>query len=169
MSVLFVAAVVTQYRLILPITITAGCLLALALHTRSGFEIGWRVLGWRAAPVALGLAALAGLTFLKEPWIAVVDVLFALLTAACVIREDHLLAPFLRLRAIAYIGTISYGIYLLHPLVYGALQLPLFGAIAFTVPGFFVSTALTLIAATLSFRYFEGPFLRWKHRFDVRR
>ena len=74
-----------------------------------------RLLGARWSSLAVAAALLAGMAWAGTPP-QVFALLMALLVAACVIREDHLLAPLLRLRPLAYMGTVSYGMYLMHML-----------------------------------------------------
>jgi peptidoglycan/LPS O-acetylase OafA/YrhL len=148
------------------VPICLGSLLAQALHTPSGFQMFYPILGktWSApATAALLLSSLAP----REPiwplaWLAV-----ALLVGACVIREDNGLAPLLRFRPLAFIGVVSYGMYLFNSLIVRAVHMamdrvglghPLL-ALPFTV-------GLTVLAAFLSYRYFEMPFLAQKERFS---
>ena len=74
-------------------------------------------------------------------------------------------------RAFDYLGTISYGIYMLHMLaVYAASQLFKHtswwhGRLALYCLGYYgMVFALTFLLAHLSYRYFEQPFLRLKDR-----
>jgi peptidoglycan/LPS O-acetylase OafA/YrhL len=75
-------------------------------------------------------------------------------------------------RFLDYLGTISYGIYMLHmPVVYATSEwfhltswwrgrgLPIYCVIFYSV-----AFGLTLLVAHLSYRYFERPFLRLKDR-----
>ncbi len=83
---------------------------------------------------------------------------------ACVYREDHGLAPLLRLRVVAHVGAVSYGVCLLHMLVKNTI-LSLANAVQFELPvvGVFGLTLTGSInAASLSCRYFESVFLRMK-------
>ncbi|MFM5930134.1 MAG: acyltransferase family protein [Novosphingobium sp.] len=76
----------------------------------------------------------------------------------------------LRLPAMTFVGTISYGIYLLHLPVIGAVH-ELFGRDTVLLDGPIAGLATTLgIAATvalsyLSFRWFETPLNRMAHRY----
>lgn len=90
----------------------------------------------------------------------------ALFVATCVIREDHWLAPMLKLKPMVLIGQVSYGLYLVHMLVCNAVK-RLGGTWITDQPWLlFVTTALIAIAAAwLSLRYFESFFLRQKERF----
>lgn len=94
--------------------------------------------------------------------------LVALSAAGAVLRsldDESLFSKFLRCTPLHALGTISYGFYLIH-------MLPITLLLAFSirhprwtaaVPVFaFVFTASL---ATLSFRYFEQPFLKLKHTF----
>ncbi len=71
-------------------------------------------------------------------------------------------------RALAYLGKISYGLYVFHALVIGLVDmwlprrsLPL-GVYPFVIAG---ELALTIAVAALSYRWLESPFLRLKERF----
>ena len=72
------------------------------------------------------------------------------------------------MRAVVHIGTVSYGIYLLHMLVKNAV-LKLEILIHMDVPAFGTTFVLTVIgstvAASLSYKYFELVFLRMKRRY----
>jgi peptidoglycan/LPS O-acetylase OafA/YrhL len=70
-----------------------------------------------------------------------------------------------------YLGRISYGLYVFHVLAYGFTQhflqphLP-FGigaAILISV----IALGVTVLLASLSYRFFESPFLRLKNRFQI--
>jgi len=77
------------------------------------------------------------------------------------------LARFLRTRYLNAFGAISYGFYFFHHLFLYELQdladnYDIVHRFAFIIP--FAVFGLTLLLATLSFRYFESPFLRLKSR-----
>ncbi len=67
-------------------------------------------------------------------------------------------------RVLSYIGKISYGIYILHfplqTLLYRLLPPPTYG-LAVRIP---VHLAITIAAASLSYRFLESPWLAWKGR-----
>lgn len=151
-----------------PLAIIVGVAAALLLHDPAGFA---RCRFWLAATrwhsaiwLALGVfAAVApGL-----PWFTV-HVALAMLVVACCMREDHALARLLQTPILVYMGTISYGLYLLHMLcknfvgkVFAAAGIEL-GAFDY----FFATLLLSIVVAGLSYRYFESRFLRMKGRFD---
>jgi peptidoglycan/LPS O-acetylase OafA/YrhL len=149
-----------------PLAICFGVVLAHALHDARTFAALRWVFGHRAS-VFIWLGALvASLSWRASPEV-LIHASAAMLVGACVYREDHLLAPLLRLPGVAHVGIVSYGIYLLHMLVKNAIvqlagaahvEIPTYGTFALTVVG-------SIVVATLSFRYFESAFLRMKRRF----
>jgi peptidoglycan/LPS O-acetylase OafA/YrhL len=86
-----------------------------------------------------------------------------LLVASCVVREDNDLAPMLRLRPVAWIGTISYGIYLMHMLSISAVRRVL-GRMGEASPywEFLAGAMLSICVASVSYWTFERYFLRLK-------
>jgi len=148
------------------VPICLGSLLAQALDTTRGFRALYPILGqaWSAPAMA---ALLAVALFPIEPiwplaWTAV-----ALLVGACVIREDNGLAPLLRFKPLAFVGVVSYGMYLFNTLVVRAVLMVLdrvgWGHPLIAMP---FTVGLTVLAAFLSYRYFEMPFLALKSRFS---
>jgi peptidoglycan/LPS O-acetylase OafA/YrhL len=141
-----------------------GAVLALLLSERSTFEALFRVLGraW-SAPLAL-FAVLALLIWPGAPLLAFQASLAALVGASVVV-EHHGLSWLLRARAVSYVGTVSYGLYLLNSTAVGLVRraFPAHASAAGFV--FFLSLPLALALAALSQRYFEAPFLRQRERF----
>jgi peptidoglycan/LPS O-acetylase OafA/YrhL len=99
-------------------------------------------------------------------WLAQSAMLFALI-GACVIRETNGLAAGLKFRPLAYIGRVSYGIYMLNTLVVDALHYAL-RRIGIEHPAitFPFLLGISVIMASLSYRYFESPLLMLKTRFS---
>ena len=89
-----------------------------------------------------------------------------------VIMAGLLRKPLLENKVMNYLGQISYGIYVIHPLLLYVLtrliQPTLFmpSKVA-SVVIFVAMTALTIGLASLSYKYFEMPFLRMKNKFSV--
>lgn len=138
-----------------------GCLGAYVLHARAGFERAWRFAGQRwSAPVA-AILALAAAAFEATPSV-VVSLAMALLVVACAIRPDHGLRGLLELKPLAYVGTISYGMYLLHMLALNVAR-RLAPASAAWVQ-FLLGLGIVIASATLTYRHFEVHFLRLKDR-----
>lgn len=151
-----------------PAAILLGVMLAHVLHDPALFRRAWAILGRRGS--ALGTAALAGMALILAPHGGqagdlLVAASFTALIASCVIREDNDLAQFLRLRGLAWVGTVSYGMYLMHMLAVNVVR-----RIA-TMAGhsspwidFAFGAGLALAIASLSFVTYERFFLRLKDR-----
>ncbi|MBL9094712.1 MAG: acyltransferase [Planctomycetaceae bacterium] len=156
---------------ILQITFTPICLgvfLAHLLHHPRGFHTAAKLCGRGfAALAAVGLllfAASRSGDISGWPRLAVHLALTCLL-ASCVVREDHLWSRLLHLRPLVRLGMVSYGVYLLHPLVIHLLQsLGRRAGIASPALLFVACVVVAYVAAELSFRYYESPFLRLKSR-----
>lgn len=86
--------------------------------------------------------------------------------ALVVLRPRSGLVRVLEWRPLVYVGTVSYGVYLLHKLVLHVVSRG-FDAAALHAPGllFVAVLAGTVGVAALSFRYFETPILALKARF----
>ncbi len=146
--------------------ICLGCLLAYLLHRPFGYRAAFFVAGrnW-SAPLASALllvsVAIEGMPML------VISLAMTYLVATVVIRPDHSMRAAFDGKVLTYVGKISYGIYLYHMLAINAAR-------RFVVPSrdpilvFLVALPLAVGIATLSYRYFELPFQRLKHRFEVR-
>lgn len=151
-----------------PILLGVG--LAHLLHRGGSHAVVLRALGARAA-APLCLALLATCVVWPGDDVDGMHRLLAHLTmtalvASCVIREDHGLAGMLRLRPLAWIGVLSYGIYLLHgPAMHLSAALVQPPARGPAPLHFAVSTATSIGIAWVSYRWFETPFLRLKQRF----
>jgi peptidoglycan/LPS O-acetylase OafA/YrhL len=116
--------------------------------------------------VALGLLIIA--LWPLDPiwplaWVSLIG-----LIGACVIREDHALAPILKLRPLAYIGVVSYGMYLFNSLVVATVNSAFghIGLVVYPLLTFPFVVAGTVGVASLSYHYFESPFLALKSRFS---
>jgi peptidoglycan/LPS O-acetylase OafA/YrhL len=90
------------------------------------------------------------------------------LVGACVIAKRHALSCVLDLKPMVYIGSVSYGIYMLHMLCKN-FTLKALGLAALSVTGnhvFVITLALSTTAAGLSFKYYESIFLRMKKVYE---
>lgn len=152
------------------IEICIGVLLALGLNSRSLFAFAWPVLGrWWSSPTA-AIAALGTIMLPVEPtldWRVLQAMILALLLATCVVREDHGLARILRMRVLARMGVVSYGMYLLHMLSINTVErIVAVAGIHLDAVIFVLSLVVTYLAAEVSFRLFESPLLQLKSRFQ---
>jgi peptidoglycan/LPS O-acetylase OafA/YrhL len=141
-----------------------GSVLALLLQERFGFAVLTRILGkaW-SAPLALALV-FALLLWPSAPLFAFQTSLAALV-GACVIRERNGLAPLLQARPVAYVGAVSYGLYLLNSTAIGVVKRVFPSHASNSSFVFWFSLPLALALARLSHRYLEAPFLRLRSHF----
>lgn len=145
-----------------------GVMLAHALDEPRSSRALASFLGHKAASVLLLPAMLVSIAAAPQ---MVTFALMALLVGACVIREDHLLAPVLQWRPIASIGQVSYGVYLMHMLVVNAVERVLAKAsvVPASLPAPIAVFPLALLGvwavAWLSFNHYEARFLKLKERF----
>ncbi len=146
--------------------ICMGCILAYALNSPRSFGAARAVLGqWWSAPAAL-LALIVAIWFSgRIPEFFLYLAMVALL-GTVVIRERHFLTPVLSNPVVRYIGTISYGMYLLHMLARGFAGKLVGGR---PVAHFLATLLLTVVAASISYRFYETPFLKLKSRFSKSR
>jgi peptidoglycan/LPS O-acetylase OafA/YrhL len=156
----------TRIVLSIAIAICLGVLLAQALHRERGFRLLYLALGWKwSAPVLL-VTVLGCLAPASPPWL-VAFLATTGLVGACVVREDNGLAWLLRLKPVAFVGTVSYGMYLLNSLsVHGVRGV--LGRIGLAYPPviFVFALGVTVALAHLSHRYYESRFLALKGRFS---
>jgi peptidoglycan/LPS O-acetylase OafA/YrhL len=156
----------TRIVLSIAVPICTGVLLAQALHGQRGFKLLYRVVGWKwSAPVML--VAMFLCLAPAHPPILLAWTATTALVAACVVREDNGLAALLRLRPVAFIGTLSYGIYLLNSLSIHSVRFVL-DPIGWEYPPLVFALALgaAVAVAYLSYRHYESPFLALKTRYS---
>jgi peptidoglycan/LPS O-acetylase OafA/YrhL len=150
--------------------ILLGVLLAHLLHRQRGFKTMMTLVGHRFTPVLLLLLLLAMSawpSFTGLPRMTT-QVLMMLWLASVVVREDHVLMPLLRMQWLVRIGTLSYGIYILHLLCRHVAQAGLVRVVGASSPGLLFVTTLVISVgvAHLSYVGFEKRFLALKHGFN---
>jgi len=149
--------------------ILLGVMLALLLDEPMGYRWIWRALGHPVTPlfaVVLVLIACSQPAGDISGWprMAIHGSLLALL-AACVVREDHALAPVLRSWPMVRIGAVSYSIYLCHLLVrHGVDKGVRLGGWSSQLILFLGTMLGSWIAAEISYWAFESRFLTLKRR-----
>lgn len=114
----------------------------------------------------------------SQLWIGIIPATFqpqliAFLSIVCIATQlDN---PIINLenKACDFVGKISYGIYVIHPLLIFGLS-ALYRNVGIQLPEYLAATviyclitAATIFVAWLSYRFFESPFLRMKNRFAV--
>lgn len=146
------------------VSVCMGCLAAYLTHYPKVFEWTWKVLGqvW-SVPVVVVLVFFAIYNHDTPLWISSL-LLTAMVIAMC-IRPNHVLAPLVDHKWLRYMGSITYGIYLLHMISLNIVR----RVVPHNLILYYVLTMLLSVGlATLSYRYFEKPFLKLKNRFDWR-
>lgn len=147
--------------------IVLGALLAIGMHHEKTFMWLYALLGqaW-SAPLAFIALLLSLLSNVAPGFVS--SILFAALVGSCVIREQHALTGLLTFKPLAYLGAISYGMYMLHMLCKNFVS-KLLNAFHITDVGitvFLLTLLITTAVASISFRYYESWFLGWKTRFE---
>jgi peptidoglycan/LPS O-acetylase OafA/YrhL len=147
-----------------------GVALAHLLHSEKGYNFTVRFLGSRWASLITGLLLVTILMQpgIREGWKAIsTSALLACFVASIVVQPNHILSPFFRYSPVAYLGTISYGIYLYHMPVVVAVEM-LCRKIGIDLWGLSFTAlylgSLTILSA-VSFEYFEKPILSQRKRF----
>jgi peptidoglycan/LPS O-acetylase OafA/YrhL len=144
--------------------IAMGALLAYALHFPHSFAIAWPALGGRASAPLFLLAAIALLARDGAPlWL--VQLALVLLVGACCVRADHGLRALTDAAPVRWIGSVSYGMYMLHVSTITAVRSVLPPAVASVPVVFAAAFAITAALAGASYRWFERPFLKLRDRF----
>lgn len=135
-----------------------GALLAVLLDEPRAFRWLRPALGHAmSAPLLLGLVVL----WLIEPPREFIGFEAALATfvAACAVGQDRLLPRVLSTSALGHIGRVSYGMYLFHVAIIGAIRAAVPSIATKAVLVFPIAFAISIGLATLSHRYFEAWFL----------
>ncbi|MDB6166303.1 MAG: acyltransferase 3 [Lacunisphaera sp.] len=150
-----------------PTAILCGVALAHLLHRPATYRQLWQIAGRRGSggvAVALSVAALACAPHLGAPGDLLSSLALAFLVATCVVREDNDLAVVLRWRWVAWIGTVSYGMYLLHMIAVNAVRRA--GAMAGIESPYYdfvAGVAASLALASISYLTYERFFLKLKN------
>lgn len=148
----------------MPVGILCGVLLAHALQHPAAFAGVWTISARRgSALAALGAVILVATHphWAGEAHELLAAVAATLLIASCVLREDNDLACLLGARPIAYVGAVSYGIYLFHMLAVNAVRrLETFVHFRSVQVEFVAGSLLAIGLATASHRWFESRFRR---------
>ena len=150
-----------------PIPILAGAMLAIGLHSQFGFAIFRSVLGFSGASVAMFVLIAVALFWIPVPAF-LLHLLFVAFVGSCVIHENHSLSRILTLRPVVYVGSISYGMYMLHMLC-KHFSMKLLHALGQPTNGleiFALTLLIAVLVAGVSFRYYEEPFLKLKTAFE---
>lgn len=141
-----------------------GVLGGFALHNRRWFET---ILALRSPPLlgalTLALVAILSTVLLHDksgPITLVAYGLMALLVLGCALRPA---LPLPGYALLSHIGVVCYGIYLMHMLVIMIVQRVVTDNPYLT---FLLSAVIVTLIASVVYRYFESPILKYKKRFS---
>jgi peptidoglycan/LPS O-acetylase OafA/YrhL len=151
----------------IPISLLGGSLLALILHLEKGFNVVYLVLQHGATQLTVPVLLVISL-FSVSGSTLVVHVLCIALVAQSVVQERHIFHWILTLRPMVYIGSISYGMYMLHMLAKNTV-LKMLALLSLSISAYWIfplTLLLAILAGTLSFQYFESFFLKYKKSFE---
>jgi peptidoglycan/LPS O-acetylase OafA/YrhL len=148
-------------RLLFPYyPIVVGCLCALVMHRPAGFrQCAQLARPGTAVAVAASFAALH-LATARMPALAYLYPIGAAALMISVVAGEHAVTRALRTRALVFVGTISYGIYLVHVLCLNAAEelfRPGSGRFAVSAAAFVTAVLASIAAAYLLARTIEWP------------
>jgi peptidoglycan/LPS O-acetylase OafA/YrhL len=159
-------------------SLAMGGLIAIAQRERPHW-LKKRWFGWMTLFSALTFATVVWWYHNSDPWpigtrtigYTALDLMFAGILVMLIAWREPVLLKICRLRVLVWLGTVSYGLYLLHvPAEVIGRRL---AALMVKIPPsgsaqFFISMAVALSMAWLSWTLFESPILKLKDRFTVR-
>ena len=116
-------------------TILFGVVAAHCMHSRLWFALLNTVLGrsWSSPAALLVVLGVAAVERQGMAWEYVVYLSLVALVIACTIREDNGLARMLRFKPLVRMGTVSYGIYLMHMVGLNAARLAAANTMPYTI------------------------------------
>jgi peptidoglycan/LPS O-acetylase OafA/YrhL len=147
-----------------PLPIMIGSLLAICLNNKKIFSIFYVVIGNIFTPIIF-ISIFFLLLHIELPHVSLISLTLVGLVGSCVIREDNVVSGILKLEPISYIGSVSYGIYMLHMLCKNSVMklftyLPIEKS---TILVFALTLIFSMVVASVSFKYYETWFLKLKH------
>lgn len=162
------------WRIVLsiPPAICLGAIVGHLMHEPRTFRM---VVDYAAHPAAVAAAvALVLGTIALSPRIPyptghiLVSLAMAALVVASVVRQDNIMARLAAFRPLVWLGVVSYGVYLLHMLVANAVRRAAAMVDLQSDLLLFVGTLVgATVLASLSYRYYERPFLALKDRWRL--
>jgi len=150
--------------------ILLGVALAHFLSRNNSFDVIKRITAFRASPLIYGVLILLVINIpaneISGLFRLTLHILMTLWISAIVINPASRTTVFLDNKAIAFIGIISYGMYLYHMWAIYALRIVL-EKIGLHQPIllFFTATGATIAGAAISYHFFEKYFLNLRDRF----
>jgi peptidoglycan/LPS O-acetylase OafA/YrhL len=115
-----------------------------------------------------GKTFLEGVPLWRGPTISIVSLFAALLVTAVLVYAGSPALRFLRVRALVYVGKISFGLYLFHKLVFWVADgLQARFHLERSLPFLAAAVISSILVAALSWELIERPILRLRSRFPV--
>lgn len=155
----------------------AGALLALFFHSKIQKETARKYLRQFVLPIGvIAFVAIQAIYYYKAKTRLFytlnemsTSIIFCWLVGSASLGFSGRVGKLLEYRPLVYLGKITYGIYIYHNLV-PAFLASLFSLIGITYPvsgalSFFISSAVTILIAHLSWQWFEHPINELKDRF----
>ena len=142
-----------------------GSLAALLLDTPRGFALARHALGWRASAPLLLLASIALLALPATPYLSL-SLCLAALVASVALRRDNGLGWLLELRAVRWVGAVSYALYLVHITAIGLIKRFWPEAREHALWVFALALPFSLLLAYAAHRLIERPFQALRSRFQ---
>lgn len=140
-----------------------GALLAVLLDHEKGFRLLGSLLSHRLSVASLLTLVIAWLIWFP-PHFVMFEAALALFVAACALCPGSPIVRWLSAGALCHVGRVSYGMYLFHVPIIGALK-RLWPRLAAEPAALFpLAMAAVIVLATLSHRYFESIFLALRPR-----
>jgi len=148
-----------------------GVILAHLMHRPQTFQIILRYAG-RPSSTPIAIVLMLAAVMLVPDFLPLkgtfVGLAMAILVATCVVREDNIVARLTAFRSLVWLGVVSYGVYMLHMLVLNLMRRG-GGVVGVSNPVvlFVVTTVASTVLATVSYQYYERPFLALKKRWHL--
>jgi peptidoglycan/LPS O-acetylase OafA/YrhL len=144
-----------------------GVLLACILHEPRGYALVSEVLGKKGSSAVF--AALLVVVLVRDDVpLVVTHLVIVCFLGSCVMREDHVLAKLLAFRPIAFVGEVSYGIYMLHLAAIFCAKRVVDDEALSGLWVFVLAFPLSVVFAAASRRFFEEPVSRLRGRLVAR-
>ena len=152
----------------LPLAIVGGALLAVLLHIERSHQAVAPVLRHPLFALLLLGATVGALSNPTLPALCV-HALLVLWVGAAVLARPTAWVRALNSRPFVVVGTVSYGIYMLHMLAKNAAEKIIRHASELDSPYvlFGLTLCIALVMAKISYRYFEGHFISMKNKFQA--
>jgi peptidoglycan/LPS O-acetylase OafA/YrhL len=148
----------------LELPILLGSAAALLLDIPEVFRRLSPLLSARWFPPAVLAAIILSLIWTTPNWLT--QVMMVVAVASVCVTEKTVLHPVLTWRPLSYVGTISYGMYLLHMLCANVIRQVIPGRYSLLL--FILTTALVIAVASMSKKFFEDPLQQVGRRLSSR-